>query len=136
MIESNHEKFGHPKQMKLMKSETKVKCHKIQRIFWHYLLRKDYFPESQTYHLILLFYSFRSKNKLLSKFSFCIKTNFSKLVFQVKMPRIIASDKILKGVISSNINEAIKTFYIFPFKTNNSLANTSASKIFRKTKNI
>ena len=31
---------------------------------------------------------------------------------------------------SSNVNNAVETFYIFSFKTNNNLANTSVSKIF------
>ena len=74
MIEGNSEEFGHPKQIKLLKSQTKLKRNKIRRIFWHDLLIKDYYLESRTYHLILLFYSYRKEKKLLPEFP-CLHQN-------------------------------------------------------------
>ena len=54
------------KEMKLIRSQTKIKCCKVTRISWYHESNKIFFPEKYANFLLLLSYPFRDEKELSS----------------------------------------------------------------------
>ena len=56
------------KQIKLMNSGEKMRCRKVRIILQYHVLNKVPCPEKFAHHVLLLFFPFRDKRELLSRF--------------------------------------------------------------------
>ena len=63
-----------------MKSQTKMRCHKVRRILWYQSPNKRTHQEKFAHYFLLLFYSFRDGKKLLSE---CLST-----LYEYKFPNL------------------------------------------------
>ena len=66
LVENIHEECDYLKQIKLMKSQTKMRCRQIRRILQYHVTNKFFILSQSTYHLPLLFYAFTDEKQLLS----------------------------------------------------------------------
>ena len=55
---ANHEEFGYPKQINLMKSPIRIGYHKVKWILWFYGPNKVLCWERHTHSFLLLLYPF------------------------------------------------------------------------------
>ena len=66
LIEKNHDESSYSKQIKLMISGERMRCHKVRRILRYHVPNKILYPEKFAHHVLLLFYPFKDEKELLS----------------------------------------------------------------------
>ena len=64
-MEVNHDNLNYPKIIKLMGSNKKTQCQNVRRVLRYHTPNKYRFPEKYVYHLLFLFFPFRSEEQLL-----------------------------------------------------------------------
>lgn len=69
------------KEMKLMKSQTKMKYYELRRIFLYHESNKILYPEKFAHYLLLLFHPFTDQTVLLSECPPSCQKSFYKLAF-------------------------------------------------------
>lgn len=69
------------KEMKLMKSQTKMKWYKLRRIFLYHESNKILYPEKFAHYLLLLFHPFTDQTVLLSECPPSCQKSFYNLAF-------------------------------------------------------
>lgn len=84
LVENNHEDCEQPQQIKLMKSQTKMRCRRVRRILQNHVTNKFFILSQSTYHLPFLFYTFRPKKELLSGCPPCTKKTLSEPGFKMQ----------------------------------------------------
>ena len=65
MIEHNHiSENNYPKQIPLMSSNEKLKCHKVPYVPKSHVPNKHIHPEEYAHHMLFMYFSFKDENEL------------------------------------------------------------------------
>ena len=67
LIKGNHEKCGYPKEIKLTKTQIKIRSRKVKRILQYHSPNKVLYVEKYIHHLLCLSCPFSHEKELLSR---------------------------------------------------------------------